>query len=269
MTHFERKYKLALCQMPVSYDKDENLETASRYVSDAADAGAKLICLPEMWNTPYDSSKFREFSEPADGQSVEVLKDLAKRNEIFLVGGSIPELDGEEVYNTSFIFDPTGAQIARHRKVNMFEVNIEGGIRFREADTLSAGDGLTIVDTDFGKIGVAICFDVRFPEMFGEMKEAGAHLILLPAAFNMTTGPAHWDLLMRSRAMDNQLYFAACSAARDTKSAYISYAHSCIASPWGEYAGSIDSQAGIVYSTIDIDYINKIRAELPIGNPAL
>ncbi|MDR3305725.1 MAG: carbon-nitrogen hydrolase family protein [Clostridiales Family XIII bacterium] len=261
----DRKYKIALCQMLVSNDKDENREKAARLVNEAAAAGAKVVCLPEIWNSPYDVKKFAGYEEPSDGPSVRLMSGLARENGIFLIGGSIPERGEGGMYNTSFVFDPSGAVIARHRKVHLFDVDIEGGIHFKESDFFAAGDALTTFDTDFGTMGLAICFDVRFPEMFRQMTRAGAHIIFLPASFNMTTGPVHWDLLMRSRALDNQIFFAACSPARDLSASYHSWGHSCIATPWGDYCGAADQRETIVYGVVDRDYQDKIRQEIPLG----
>ncbi|MEG2199625.1 MAG: carbon-nitrogen hydrolase family protein, partial [Anaerovorax sp.] len=179
-------------------------------------------------------------------------------------GGSIPELDNDKVYNTSFIFDKNGHIIGKHRKMHLFDIDVKGGISFKESDTLTAGNEMTVFDTEYGKMGVAICYDVRFPELFRKMTLAGAKLIILPAAFNMTTGPAHWDLSMRARALDNQIYFAAVSPARDVDSSYVAYGNSCIVTPWGEFCAKTDSREGILYGEIDFDYIEQVRGELPL-----
>ncbi|MDR3365332.1 MAG: carbon-nitrogen hydrolase family protein [Clostridiales Family XIII bacterium] len=267
-------YKIALCQMMVANGKEQNMVRAAELVGEAARGGARVVCLPEIWNSPYDGKGFSAYAEPMDGPSAKLLADLARTHGIFLIGGSIPESGETEtdengkarIYNTSLVYNPSGALIAKHRKAHLFDVDIEKGIRFKESDFLSAGAGTTVFDTDFGKMGLAICFDVRFPEMFKEMSDAGAHLVFLPASFNMTTGPAHWDTLMKSRALDNQIYLAACSPARDLSAAYTSWGHSCVATPWGEYCAAADARENIVYAQIDIDYLIKIRKELPIGN---
>jgi len=259
-------YTIALIQMHVTADKDENLETAARLIHEAAAGGAKVVCLPEIWNSPYDVRRFAAYAEPADGPSAELLSDVARRHEIFLVGGSIPEADGGKLYNTALVFDPSGACVAKHRKVHLFDVDVAGGIRFRESDIFAPGDhaGGTVFDADFGKVGLAVCFDVRFPEMFRKMADAGAHLVFLPAAFSMTTGSAHWDILIKSRALDNQIFVAACSPARNTAASYIAWGHSCVATPWGEYCAAADARETILYATVDRAYMDKIRAEIPL-----
>ena len=263
----DQSYKIALCQMTVSDDKDENFETAARFVNAASDGGARVVCLPEIWNCPYETGKFAEYAETEDGPSVEFLSDLARENGIFLVGGSVPEAGADgKIYNTSYVFDPTGTRIAKHRKAHLFDIDIAGGLRFKESDTLSPGGGVTLFDTNFGKMGLAICFDVRFPEMFAEMAAAGAHLIFLPASFNSTTGPAHWELLLRTRALDNQLFLAACASARNPAAHYASWGHSCVTTPWGDVAGAADEREAIVYAEIDRSYADRIRREIPIGH---
>jgi len=259
-------YKIAICQMGVSRDKEQNKERAAHFVGQAAKGGAVAVCLPEIWNCPYEVKLFSAYAEPEDGPSVSLMSGLARKYGVYLVGGSIPEQAEEALYNTSFVFSPTGGLIAKHRKVHLFDVDIENGIRFRESGFFAAGDKLTVFDTDYGKMGLAICFDLRFPEMFREMSKAGARLIFLPASFNMTTGPAHWDTLIKSRALDNQVYLAACASARTPGSPYVSWGHSCVATPWGEYSAALDAREAVAWASIDMDYLQKIRQEIPVGN---
>lgn len=257
-------YKIALCQLLGSFDKNESRATVKKFVTEAAQAGADVVVLPEMWDCPYANEYFREYAEPEDGETVQFMSALAKELGIYLIGGSISELDDDKVYNTSFSFDRDGNIIGKHRKTHLFDIDVAGGIRFMESDTLTQGESATIIDTEFGKIGVAICFDVRFPELFRRMALDGAKLIVLPAAFNMTTGPAHWDLTMRARALDNQVYFAACSPARDEEGVYVAWGNSCVVSPWGEFKAHADAEECILYADIDLDYVDSIRNQLPL-----
>lgn len=278
------EFKLGLCQIAGSMDKEAAKQNAEKHVREAAENGAQVISLPEMWDCPYSNDYFRDYAEPADGPTVEFMSKLAADLGIYLIGGSISELalepagnnaagdnatgDSEQVvervYNTSFSFDPRGDIIGRHRKVHLFDIDVKGGIRFMESDTLTAGEDMTILDTEFCKIGVAICYDVRFPEWHRKMALAGAKVIVLPAAFNMTTGPAHWDLTMRARALDNQVYFAANAPARDEQGVYVAYGNSCIASPWGDFIAHADEKEQIIYGDIDLDKVNAIREQLPL-----
>lgn len=257
-------FKIALCQMKGSFDKRESMATAERYIREAAANSAQVVSLPEMWNCPYSNDYFRDYAEGESEETVSFMSSLARELGIYLIGGSIPELENDKVYNTSFCFDKEGSIIGKHRKVHLFDIDVEGGIRFMESDTLTAGEDLTVIETEFCKIGVAICYDVRFPEWHRKIALAGAKVIVLPAAFNMTTGPAHWDLTMRARALDNQVYFAANSPARDEEGPYIAYGNSCIADPWGSFIAHADEKECILYGDIDLEKVDSIRNQLPL-----
>ena len=261
----EDNYKIALCQKESLVGKEENYARAEKMVAEAAGCGAKIVALPEMWNCPYDHSYFREYAEEENGPSAEFMSGLAAKHHLLLVGGSIPELDGGKVYNTSLIFGGDGSLIGKYRKIHLFDINIKGGVSFRESDTLSPGDDICLIDTGFGKIGIAICYDLRFPGLFRKMALEGAELILAPANFSVPTGAAHWELLIRSRALDNQLYVAACSAARNPESKFNAYGHSCISTPWGEFCGKAATMETIVYGDIGRSYIRRVREDIPIG----
>lgn len=255
---------LGLCQMKVAADKGKNREKAGEMVRRAAGSGARVIVLPEMWNCPYSSRYFPEYAEEEGGETWKFLSALAAETKTYLIGGSIPEGCGGAVYNTCFSFDPAGRQIGKHRKVHLFDIDVRGGIRFMESETLTAGDSVTVLETEFGKIGVGICFDVRFPELFRRMALEGALLMVAPGAFNMTTGPAHWELTMRARALDNQVYFAACSPARDPEGVYIAYGNSCVADPWGDLCGKTGARESIVLAEIDFEMVRSVRQQLPL-----
>ena len=223
---------------------------------------ADIIILPEMFNCPYDSSFFNRFSESYPGETVNLLSRLARLHSVYVIGGSIPELDGNSIYNTSYSFDRKGSLIGKHRKIHLFDVDVEGGISFKESETITAGSDATVIETEFCKIGVAICYDMRFPELIRKMVLSGAKIIVVPAAFNMTTGPAHWRLIARTRALDNQAYFIAASPARDEKASYVAYGHSLVADPWGDIISEASDKGRDYFSEIDLDFIkqNKRRA---------
>lgn len=166
--------------------------------------------------SPYSTEQFPKYAEEIPPTAAELnidshpstfmLHDEAKRSGIYLIGGSIPERDADgRVYNTSVVFDPTGDIVAKHRKVHLFDIDIPGRMTFKESDTLSAGSSLTTVDTPYGKIGIGICYDIRFPQLALLYREVGCKLLIYPGAFNMTTGPIHWELLQRARAVDCQV----------------------------------------------------------------
>ncbi|MBI9104795.1 MAG: carbon-nitrogen hydrolase family protein [Spirochaetales bacterium] len=259
------KLTLALCQTAVTADKEKNILNAEDDIAKAARMGADLAVLPEMFNCPYENSWFLKFAEPEGGSTYTRLSKLARKSGIILVGGSIPEVDDEgKIYNTSYSFNPRGELIGKHRKAHLFDIDIKGGQKFRESDTLSPGEKVTVIDTEFGKIGVAICFDIRFPELFRAMTLAGARLIIVPAAFNMTTGPAHWELTFRMRAVDNQVFMAGAAPARDESASYISYGNSIITNPWGEVISRLGPEEGILFQEINLEEVEEIREQLPL-----
>lgn len=256
--------KLGLCQMPVTASQQENHAAMRRYVRDAAAVGCNLVVLPEMWCCPYDNAAFTDYAEPQGGQTWRLLRDTARECCVWLVAGSVPERDGDAIYNTCYVFDQNGTQQAKHRKVHLFDIDVAGGQRFFESDTLSPGQHYTLFDTPFGKVGVAICFDVRFAELFRILALEGAQLIVVPAAFNMTTGPAHWELLFRARALDNQCFLAGCAPARDETAGYVSYAHSLVCDPWGRVQAQAGAAPELLICDIDLAQADAVRAQIPV-----
>jgi predicted amidohydrolase len=260
------KLKIGLCQMMVTEaSKKENINKAKNFIHEASCKGAKIVSLPEMFNCPYNNKNFRKYAECfPNGDTVNMLSNIAKEENIYLVGGSIPELDSQDrVYNTSFIFDNKGSLIGKHRKMHLFDIDIKDKVTFKESEVLTAGNEITIIDTEYGKIGVAICYDIRFPELIRIMALKGAEIVFVPAAFNMTTGTAHWETLFKSRALDNQIYVAGISPARNINYSYVAYGNSLIANPWGDVTNRLDENEGIIIEEIDLDYIDEVRESLP------
>ncbi len=256
--------KTALIQMNTYPEKKRNLENAGLRIKEAAGQGADISVLPEMFCCEYRNRSFVANKEPKGGEAWQALSAAAAENNIWVIGGSVPEEEGGKLYNTCFVFNRKGEQVARHRKMHLFDIDVKGGQRFKESDTFTAGDDITVFDTEFGKIGVVICFDIRFPELARLEAMRGAKLIFCPAAFNMTTGPAHWELTFRARAVEDQAYFAACSPARMEGSSYIAFGHSLVASPWGEVLCDAGICETVLYCDIDFDYADDIRAQLPL-----
>ena len=245
-------------------DKEENIRVATEKIERLAKEGCDLICLPEMFNCPYQTDVFKDYAEVEGGESFTALQEVAKRNSIYLVGGTMPEECGEAIYNTSYVFDRKGELIAKHRKMHLFEVQIKGGQHFREADTLSAGNEVTVFDTEFGKIGLCICFDLRFIELARLMVNEGAKMFIVPAAFNLTTGPMHWELMFRGRAVDNQVYAVGVAPARDMSASYHSYGNSLVVSPWGEVIERLGSEEGTIVCEVDLALCDDVREQLPL-----
>jgi len=262
-------FRFAGIQMMVDENKEYNLEKARHMIGLAKQAGAHVVCLPECFNCPYSIDAFRPFAENIpEGPSTLMLQELANDLSIYIIGGSYPELEltqkGDRCYNTSVVFSPDGTIIAKHRKVHMFDINIPGKISFQESKTLSPGNQITIIETAFGRMGLAICYDIRFPEVAQICMQYGCKVMIYPGAFNMTTGPAHWELLLRSRAVDNQMFVAAISPARNPNSVYQAWGHSTIVNPWGDVIATTDHDEAIIYADIDLKQVEEVRAQLPI-----
>lgn len=192
---------------------------------------------------------------------------MASSTNTYLVGGSIPEHNPAtgKYHNTNLTFAPDGSLIATHRKVHLFDIDIPGKIKFRESDVLSAGNKVTIVDLpDYGKIALAICYDIRFPELAMIAARNGCFALVYPGAFNTTTGPLHWRLLGQARAMDNQIYVALCSPARSEDAEYKAWGHSLVVDPMAEVLAEAGEKEEIVYATLDGSKIEEIRKNIPI-----
>ncbi|KAH6641622.1 carbon-nitrogen hydrolase [Chaetomium tenue] len=272
--------KLACVQLASGSDKAANLAHAAVKVREAAQTGAKIVVLPECFNSPYGCDYFPSYAEtllpspptPDQSPSYHALSTMARENAIYLIGGSIPELatsasdpSQKTYYNTSLTFSPTGTLLATHRKIHLFDIDIPGGITFRESDVLSPGNQLTIVDLpEYGRIGVAICYDVRFPELATIAARRGCFALAYPGAFNLTTGPLHWELLARARAVDNQLYVALCSPARDLAAGYHAWGHSLVADPMAKVLAEAGEGEGIVVVELDGERIELARRGIPL-----
>lgn len=263
----EERFRAAVCQLTVVEDKGDNLDRARRMIGSAAEGGARLVALPEMFNCPYVASAFPRYAETyPDGETFKMLSGAAREEGIYLVGGSVPEREGDRVYNSSFVFGPGGELLGRHRKLHLFDVDLPGGVRVKESSTLGAGNEITVIRTGLGTIGVAVCYDIRFPELIRLMALKGARVIVIPAAFNMTTGPAHWDMVYRCRAVDNQVYVIAASPARNSGAPYVAYGHSMLVDPWGDVVARAGEGEEVILGEIVPERIEQVRRELPLLN---
>lgn len=264
------KINIALCQMNVVDNKGENIRKAIQMIKESKKQGADLAVLPEMFNCPYENEKFIEYAEELNGsQTLEKIANIAKEENIHVLAGSIPELeeDGEgiqSIYNTAVLFDNKGKLLGKHRKMHLFDIDVKGKIYFKESDTLSAGNEFTVIETELTTIGIGICYDVRFVELSRIMALNGAQILIFPGAFNLTTGPAHWEILFRSRALDNQVYAIGVAPALDKDASYNSFGHSIAVNPWGEIIEELDYEEGLKIVEIDLDEIKRIREEIPI-----
>lgn len=270
--------RLALLQFPVTDDKTVNQATAEAYIRRAVEQQVQLVVLPEIWNSPYATAAFPAYAEDlpdvgdtsaATSPSSDLLRRLAVEHGLWIVGGSIPEQANGRIYNTSLVFDPTGTVVAKHRKVHLFDIDVPGGIRFKESDTLSAGSTVSTFTTEWGDIGLGICYDIRFAEYALLLRQC--RLLVYPGAFNMTTGPAHWELLQRARALDNQCFVATASPARTEAPLtpgpyphYTAWGHSTVVDPWGTVVATRDETPGMVVADLDLSKVNQVRESIPI-----
>ncbi len=259
------KISIACLQFDVKQDKYENIENFAEIIGNGKVDDVDIICLPEMWNCPYQTELFPEYAEPEFGDTWLAMSTLARKTGKYIVGGSIPESDDHgHVFNTCYVFDRTGNQIGKHRKVHLFDIFVTGKQVFKESDTLTGGDAFNTFDTEWCKMGVNICFDIRFPESSRIPALNGAKVIFNPAAFNMTTGPVHWTLGFRQRAIENQVYMVGTSAARNPEAGYVAYGHSIVTDPWGNIVMEMDEKPGIGKAVLDLDYIEEVRQKLPL-----
>lgn len=256
--------KIAQLQTHVYPEKQRSLAQVEAYMDKVMPEKPDLVALGEMFQCPYVTQNFPLYAEEEGGDTWQRLSQLAAKHQVYLSAGTVPELDGGKVYNTAYVFDRQGRQIAKHRKVHLFDIDVKGGQSFRESDTLSAGNQVTVFDTEFGKIGICVCFDFRFPELGRLMALKGAKLILVPAAFNMTTGPAHWQIMFRSQALNNQCFVAGTSPARDEASSYVAWGHSLLVSPWGDIIKEAGEKEGFQITEIDLSEADRIRSQLPL-----
>ncbi|KAM3586240.1 Omega-amidase nit3 [Umbelopsis sp. WA50703] len=260
-------FKLALIQLAVTISKKTNLKHAHDRVMEASKQGAKVVVLPECFNSPYGTKYFPEYAEDIpEGDSVTALSAMAKEAQVYLFGGSIPERESStgKIFNTLTVYNPLGELIAKHRKVHLFDIDIPNQIRFQESEILTGGSWLTHVDTEYGKFGTAICYDIRFPEIAMIAARKGCVAMIYPGAFNTTTGPLHWELLQRARAVDNEMYVAACSPARDDSADYKAWGHSTIVDPKGQVLATCEEKEAIIYATIDPQVIQDTRKHIPL-----
>ncbi|KAK8809784.1 hypothetical protein WA158_000727 [Blastocystis sp. Blastoise] len=268
----------AMCQMTVGSNKAENLQHAKSMIQQAVASKAQMVILPECFNSTYNTAEFPKNAEmiPSDAKNIDpvlspsiyMLKEEAIKNKVFLIGGSIPEKeiirDKTYIYNTCPVFDPEGNLLCKHRKIHLFDISIPGKQVFKESDTLTAGNSITTFNSPWGLIGLGICYDIRFPELSMLMAKKGCKLLCFPSAFNTTTGPLHWNILARARAVDNQLFVTMVSPARNMNADYHAYGHSICVSPWGKILKEAEVKEDIVLCTIDFEEVNDIRNSIPI-----
>jgi deaminated glutathione amidase len=259
------RIRVACVQMTSRADKAANLETAQRLVAQAASTGADVVVLPEKWNAIGDAAVYHATAEPLDGgPSVAAMSDWARQHGITLVGGSIAERrEGrDKLSNTSVVFDPEGQVVAVYRKIHLFDVEV-GGVVYRESEAEEPGDEPVVAEAEDWRIGLTVCYDIRFPELYRILALQGAELVTVPAHFTTPTGKDHWHVLMRARAIENQLYVVAAAQIGETLPGKPAYGRSLIADPWGIVIAQAPDEETVISAELDRAHLQSIRAKLP------
>ncbi|KPI83185.1 putative nitrilase [Leptomonas seymouri] len=253
--------------MAVTREKVANIAKAVSMITEAARRGSKLAILPECFNCPYGTKYFAEYSESLvpGNPTYDAISNCARKNSIWVIAGSIPEkASNGKVFNSSMTFGPDGALRHVHRKVHLFRINTDS-VRFDEGEVLTAGESATAITMDaHTKFGVGICFDMRYPLLAWNYASQGTSFIAYPGAFNMVTGPLHWELSGRARAVDNQQFVFLCSPARDTSAEYVAWGHSMVVDPMGNVVGELDEKEGFLDCQVDLGVIADTRNRIPI-----
>jgi deaminated glutathione amidase len=256
--------RVAAVQLNSTEDKDRNLEAAERLVREAAADGADLVGLPEKWNLLGDSRALRDGAEPIDGPSLEAARSWARELGIHLLAGSVAErVAGQELLsNTSVLIGPGGEDLAAYRKIHMFDVEV-GGVSYRESENEQPGEEIVTATADGLEVGLTVCYDLRFPELFRILAVRGAQLLTVPSAFTATTGRAHWEVLLRARAIENQAFVLAPGQIGEVPPHYDSWGHSAIVDPWGSVLAMAPDEVCFVAADLDLAEQEKVREKLP------
>lgn len=258
---------LGLVQMCSQLDVEANIAFAHEQIARAADAGARVVVLPELFPCYGDLSRAAAVAQSIDGPWIDQLRTLAREKNIWLIAGSIPETSPTpgKAFNTCIVLSPAGEVVAAYRKIHLFDVQIAGRVASQESEHLLPGSEIVTFEIDGWKVGLAICYDLRFPELFRALASQGARLIIVPAAFTRTTGKDHWELLVRTRALDAQAYIAAANQTGDHTATSASFGHSMIVDPWGEVVNKTNGDSpALVIATIDQSRVEQVRTGLPV-----
>jgi predicted amidohydrolase len=256
--------RAAAVQLNSTDDKDRNLEVAERLVSAAAEDGAELVALPEKWNVLGSPDALHAGAEPIDGPTVSAARGWARELGVHLVAGSFAERvpDHEKLFNTSLLIDPDGEIEAAYRKIHMFDVDV-GGVAYRESAHEEPGSEIVIGRVGDVPVGLTVCYDVRFPELYRILAVRGARVIVVPAAFTLHTGKDHWEVLLRARAIENQVFVVAPGQIGEAPPHYHSYGRSMILDPWGVVLATAPDEECFVAADLDFALQDRVRATLP------
>ncbi len=256
----------AVIQLSSNLDLDRNLDRAAKYIAQASIAGAKLIVLPEVYNRRGGPTA-RDFAETLEGPSRQWASQQSEKNQIFLVAGSLLEQDGPSVYNTSMVFGPQGELLARYRKIHLFDLDLPE-TKCRESDSIVAGSEVVTADLSVSaeqsiRLGMTICYDLRFASLYEKLTTLGSRMISVPSAFTERTGRDHWEVLLRARAIENQVFILAANQFGTTSGTPTSYGRSMIVDPWGTVLAQVSDQEGFGLAWLDFERQQEIRRSLP------
>ena len=257
--------RLAAVQLCSGADRAANLSAATRLVREAADRGCEVACLPEMW--PFigtDADKVAG-AEDLDGPSINAMRELAVELGLWIFAGSFAERSdlAGRVYKSSPVITPTGEVVGVYRKIHLFDIEMATGPSFRESATVAPGDQLVVVDSPLGRVGLSVCYDLRFPVLYESLRAAGAEVLMVPAAFTAHTGAAHWELLLRARAVEQQCWVVAADQGGHHNPRRESYGNSMIVDPWGEIQARLEVSPGLALATVHPGRTRQVRRELP------
>jgi predicted amidohydrolase len=262
-------YVAACLQLRSGADLPANLDRVEALAERAAGTGAALITTPENTTWLGPSAQKVAIAEPLDGRTHRRLSTLARTLRVHLLIGSVAErCDDKRCYNTSLLYGPNGDLLARYRKLHLFDIDIPGGPAFQESATIAPGDDVVTVATPLGVIGLSICYDLRFPELYRRLVDAGAEILTVPSAFTLHTGKDHWHPLLRARAIECQAYVLAPAqeGRHDDAGLRHSYGHSLIADPWGTVVAECGDGEGFCVAEIDLGRVRRVRAAMPVSS---
>ena len=255
--------KAAVVQINSGTDRPRNIEIAGELVREAAADGATLVVLPEKWPLLGDGEALTRGAEGLDGEAITAARDWAGELGIHLLAGSFTRRSAEGLpTNTSVLIDPRGEVAAEYSKLHMFDVEA-GGVEYRESQHERAGSGLEVADADQLRIGLTVCYDLRFPELFRALLDRGANAFTVPSAFTAATGRDHWEPLLRARAIENQAFVLAANQVGPAEPSYDSWGHSMIVGPWGEILAQVESGEGFACANLDLEHLADVRRRLP------
>jgi len=269
--------RISVMQMNCGHEKSANIEQARRLIDAAVESDRpQIVSLPEMWSCLGGDRAIKfaaaeELPPPGSnqpgGEAYEFLRGMARERQIHVHGGSIAERAGEKLFNTTVVFDPAGNEVARYRKIHLFDIVSPDGTGYRESSTYGAGAELVTYEADGVKVGCAICYDVRFPELFLALRRAGAEVIFLPSAFTLQTGKDHWEVLIRARAIETQCWMVAPATwGKHTERAgdRFTYGHSLVCDPWGHVVAKVSDGVGWTTARIDTALTGRVRRDMPV-----